>query len=73
LRKKGKNIRFIISRSKKFCFRPAVLLLSDAPPLREGRVKNQPFIPLTPALSRPGRGGIQEIFDLLIIILTGSE
>jgi hypothetical protein len=28
-------------------------------------LKNQPFIPLTPALSRPGRGGFQEVFDLL--------
>jgi hypothetical protein len=32
-------------------------------------VKNQPFIPLIPALSRPGRGGIQEIFDPLSIFV----
>jgi hypothetical protein len=31
-------------------------------------VKNQLFIPLTPALSRPGRGGFQEVFDLLIMV-----
>jgi hypothetical protein len=25
-----------------------------------GRMKNQPFIPLSPALSRPGRGGFRK-------------
>jgi hypothetical protein len=43
-----------VSGRQCFCFQT---------PLPWVRGKNQPFIPLT----RPGRGGFQEVFDLLIL------
>lgn len=35
--------------------------------MKDAKKTSKKQTPLTPARSRPGRGGIQEVFDLLIL------